>query len=40
MLALIHEQTSGIIFRFVLSIAGTIAVAVLFMTRMVVRRYP
>lgn len=40
MLASIHEQTSGIIFLSVLSIAGTIAVAVLFMTRVVVRRHP
>lgn len=40
MFAFIQEQTSGIIFLFVLSIAATIAGAVLLTTRMIVRRYP
>jgi|688.fasta_scaffold47094_3 hypothetical protein len=40
MFGFIQEQTSGIIFLFVLSIAAPIAAAVLLTTRMIVRRYP
>jgi hypothetical protein len=40
MFEFIQAQTSGIIFLFVLSIAATIAGAVLVTTRMIVKRYP
>ena len=40
MFGFIHEQTSGVIFLFVLSIAAPIAATVLLTTRMIVRRSP